>query len=161
MRIKRFEEFSTNEGIGGRLSTLALLAGLGLATPKQSMGSKDTANAEIAIGKDEQDILSLVSSSDELLDSLKSGEKKSALVLERELEKFKNANKGIDLKIGDLIKAMQKPSFPINICLFGYNIEGDEDAISTIGYRLNPKVTFTLTKNPLWGTHLYGMKLSF
>lgn len=159
-RIKRFEDFETNEGIGGKLSTLALLAGLGLSAPKTAYADKDSTSAEININKKEEDVLCLLNYSEELQDSLETGEKKSLEILQKEIDAFSLESK-INLRLEDIVSTMQNTGFPININLFGYKTGEDEDAISTISYKMNPKITFTFTKNPLWGTNLYGMKVKF
>lgn len=159
-RIKRFEDFETNEGIGGKLSALALLAGLGLSAPKAAFADKDTTSAEAVINKKEEDVLHLLNYSEELQDSLETGEKKSLEILQKEIDAFSMDNK-INLKLRDAMSAMRNTGFPINISLFGYKTGEEENAIYTVNYKINPKITFTLTKNPLWGTNLYGMKVKF
>ena len=159
-RIKRFEDFETNEGIGGKLSALALLAGLGLSAPKAAFADKDTTSAEAVINKKEEDVLRLLNYSEELQDSLETGEKKSLEILQKEIDAFSLESK-INLRLEDAMSTMQNAGFPININLFGYRIGEEEDSISTISYKINPKITFTITKNPLWGTNLYGMKVKF
>lgn len=159
-RIKRFEDFETNEGIGGKLSALALLASLGISAPKAAFADKDTTSTEANINKKEEDVLRLINSSEELQDSLETGEKKSLEILQKEIDSFSRESK-INLRLEDAMSTMQNAGFPININLFGYRIGEEEDSISTISYKINPKITFTLTKNPLWGTNLYGMKVKF
>ena len=159
-RIKRFEDFETNEGIGSKLSTLALLASLGLSAPKAALADKDTTSAEVNINKKEEDVLRLINSSEELQDSLETGEKKPVDLLQKEIDSFSLQNR-INLRLEDVMSTMQNPGFPININLFGYKVGEEEDSISTVSYKLNQKITFTLTKNPLWGTNLYGMKVKF
>lgn len=160
-RINKFEEFKANEGVGKSLSTLALLVGLGLITPRQAFAEKDTTAVKSKIDERGKEVLRLLDSSAELRDSLENGTEKPIAVMLKEIECLRGEEQ-IDLDFERAIEKMQDPEFPIRINIFGYKRDGeDENSISTISYDINRRVTFTLTKNPMWGTSLYGFKVKF
>ncbi len=160
-RINKFEEFKANEGVGKSLSTLALLVGLGLITPRQAFAEKDTTAIKSKIDERGKEVLRLLDSSAELRNSLENGTEKPITVMLKEIEHFQDEEETtLDLK--NVIDKMCEPDFPIRLNIFGYKRDGeDENSISTISYDINRRVTFTLTKNPMWGTNLYGFKVKF
>ena len=80
--------------------------------------------------------------------------------LKNELNNF-NSKHGNDLKMGEIMGVMMKKDFPVKINLFGYKVGDIENVISKIDYEINPNITFTITRNPLWDKTMPGLKIKF
>ncbi len=77
--------------------------------------------------------------------------------LAKEIEKH-NADLKSDLKIEDVVKTMQRQSFPVKIDLIFSN-RGKQIPIATLNYMHSNNIMFILTKN--WDRYMYGVKVSF
>lgn len=159
-RIDNFEDFKTNEGLGKKISTVALLAALGILSPEAAMANRDTTVANAKAGEEGNDVLRLVAGSDELSDSLENGTEKKIDLLMREVGEFRRREMA-DLDFYQAVGKMQDPEFPLRINIMGYRMGDDDGSIATFSYDLTPNATFTITKNPLWNTSLYGIKIKF
>ena len=160
MKIKRFEEFEeTNESLRSSISIIGMLLGLGLGNPDTILANQEKIENSINF-KDEQVL--------HLIDSL---EKKSTgdTIFRREfpigylkdaIEKYSYNNFKIDLKLDDVIKTMQQPSFPVKIDLFFVNL-GKQIPITTFEYQHSDKITFMLTKNDVWDKNMLGIRINF
>lgn len=80
--------------------------------------------------------------------------------LKDELNNF-NSKHGNDLKMGEIMGVMMKKDFPVKINLFGYKVGDIQNVISKIDYEINPNITFTITRNPLWDKTMPGLKVKF
>ena len=76
------------------------------------------------------------------------------------VEKYSYNNFNMDLKLDDVIKTMQQPSFPIKIDLFFVNL-GKQVPITTFEYQHSDKITFMLTKNDVWDKNMLGFRINF
>ncbi len=157
MRIKRYEDFdTTNEGIRSSISLIGLLISLGIGTPETLWANKEKIDQSID-AKDHQ-VLSIVESLEKSYPGDTIFEK--AIPIERlakEIEKH-NAELKSDLKIEDVIKTMQRQSFPVKIDLVFSN-RGKQIPIATLNYKHSSKIMFVLSKN--WDRYMYGVKFSF
>jgi len=158
-KIQKFEEFDpTNEGLRSSLSIIGLLIGLGLGKPETLLANQE--KIEHSIDFKEEQVL-------HLLDSL---EKESVdTIFDRRLpigylsdatEKYCYNNFKVDLKLDDIIKTMQQPSFPVKIDLFFVNM-GKQVPITTLEYQHNDRITFMLSKNDAWDKNLLGVRINF
>lgn len=159
-RIKRFEDFEeTNEGLRNSLSIIGLLLGLGLGNPETILANQE--KIENSIDFKEKQVLHLLDSlekenpSDTIFDR-----KISILYLSDAVEKYCYNNFKIDLKLDDVIKTMQQPSFPVKIDLFFINM-GKQIPITTFEYQHSDKITFMLTKNDVWDKNMLGFRINF
>lgn len=160
MRIKRFEDFDeTNEGLRSSISIIGMLLGLGLGNPDTILANQEKIENSINF-KDEQVL--------HLIDSLES-ENTGDTIFEREfpigyltdaIEKYSYNNFKIDLKLEEVIKTMQQPSFPVKIDLFFINM-GKQVPITTFEYQHSDKITFMLTKNDAWDKNMLGVRINF
>ena len=160
MKIKRFEEFEeTNESLRSSISIIGMLLGLGLGNPDTILANQEKIENSINF-KDEQVL--------HLIDSLES-ENPGDTIFRREfpigyltdaIEKHSYNNFKIDLKLDDVIKTMQQPTFPIKIDLFFVNM-GKQVPITTFEYQHSDKITFMLTKNDVWDKNMFGLRINF
>lgn len=160
MKIQNFEEFnSTNEGLRSSLSIIGLLLGLGLGNPETILANKE--NIENSIDFKEEQVLHLLDSLEkEKLNDTIFDRKMPIVYLSDAVEKYCYNNFKIDLKLDDVIKTMQQPSFPVKIDLFFINI-GKQIPITTFEYQHSSKITFMLTKNDVWDKNLFGVRVNF
>ena len=160
MKIQNFEEFnSTNEGLRSSLSIIGLLLGLGLGNPETILANKE--NIENSIDFKEEQVLHLLDSLEkEKLNDTIFDRKMPIVYLSDAVEKYCYNNFKIDLKLDDVIKTMQQPSFPVKIDLFFINI-GKQIPITTFEYQHSSKITFMLTKNDIWDKNLFGVRVNF
>lgn len=159
MKIIKFQDFdTTNEGLKSSLSIIGLLIGLGIGKPETILANQE--KIEQSIDQKEKEVL-------EFIDSLQT--KESDTIFEKELpitylsdavEKYSYNNFNMDLKLDDVIKTMQQPSFPIKIDLFFVNI-GKQVPITTFEYQHSDKITFMLTKNDVWDKKMLGFRINF
>lgn len=160
MKIQNFEEFnSTNEGLRSSLSIIGLLLGLGLGNPETILANKE--NIENSIDFKEEQVLHLLDSLEKENPEDTIFDRKIPIVyLSDAVEKYCYNNFKIDLKLDDVIKTMQQPSFPVKIDLFFINI-GKQTPIATFEYQHSDKITFMLTKNDVWDKNLFGVRINF
>lgn len=160
MRIQKFEEFDpTNEGLRSSISIIGMLLGLGLGNPDTILANQEKIENSINF-KDEQVL--------HLIDSLEKespgdtifGREFPIVHLTDAVEKYCYNNFKIDLKLDDVIKTMQQPSFPIKIDLFFVNV-GSQLPITTFEYQHSDKITFMLTKNEVWNKNMFGVRINF
>ena len=88
------------------------------------------------------------------------GNKEPLGSLKDELNNF-NSKHGNDLKMGEIMDVMMRKDFPVKINLFGYKVGDIQNVISKIDYEINPNITFTITRNPLWDKTMPGLKIKF
>ena len=157
MRIKRYEDFdTTNEGIRSSISLIGLLISLGIGTPETLWANKES--IEQSIDDKEHQVLSIVKSLGKLYPGDTIFEKVIPIErLTKEIEKH-NADLKSDLKIEDVIKTMQKSSFPVKI-EFIFPNRGKQIPMPAIEYKLDDKVMFMLSKN--FDTYMYGIGINF
>lgn len=156
MKIKRFEEFEeTNEGLRSSISIISILIGLGLGNPDTILANQE--KIENSINTKEEQTLHLI-------DSLNSNDIFNRIIpidfLKNEIEKYNYNNYKIDLKLEEVIKTMQQPSFPVKIDLFFINM-GKQIPITTFEYQHSDKITFMLTKNDVWDKNMLGFRINF
>jgi hypothetical protein len=159
MRIQKFEEFDpTNEGLGSSISIIGLLIGLGLGNPESILTNKHV--IENSINYKEERVLHILDSLEkESVDTI-FGVKLPITHLMDAVEKYGSNNFKVDLRLDDVIKTMQQPSFPVKIDLFFINI-GKQIPITTFEYQHSNRITFMLTKNDVWDKNMLGVKINF
>lgn len=159
MRIQKFEEFNpTNEGLGSSISIIGLLIGLGLGNPENILTNKHV--IENSINYKEERVLHILDSLEkESVDTI-FGVKLPITYLMDAVEKYGSNNFKVDLRLDDVIKTMQQPSFPVKIDLFFVNI-GKQIPITTFEYQHSDRITFMLTKNDVWDKNMLGVKINF
>jgi hypothetical protein len=156
MKIKRFEEFEeTNEGLRSSISIISILIGLGLGNPDTILANQE--KIENSINTKEEQTLHLIDSlnDDDIFNKMMPID-----LFKNEIEKYNYNNYKIDLKLEEVIKIMQQPSFPIKIDLFFVNI-GKQVPITTFEYQHSDKITFMLTKNEIWDKNMLGFRINF
>jgi hypothetical protein len=158
-KIQKFEEFDpTNEGLRSSLSIIGLLIGLGLGKPETILANQE--KIENSIDYKEEQVLHLLDSLEkESVDSI-FNRSLPISYLSDATEKYCYNNFKVDLKLDDIIKTMQQPSFPVKIDLFFVNI-GKQVPITTFEYQHNDKITFMLSKNDAWDKNLLGVRINF
>ena len=158
MKIKRFNDFEeTNEGLRSSISIIGMLIGLGLGNTETLLANQE--KIEQSIDLEEEQVLHIIDSlENECPDTI--FEKELPITyLSDAVEKYSYNNFNMDLKLDDVIKTMQQPSFPIKIDLFFVNI-GKQVPITTFEYRHNDKITFMLTKNDVWDKKMFGFRIN-
>lgn len=85
-------------------------------------------------------------------------EKKPLEYLKDEINNY-NRTTGKSLDLGEVLKATTAPTFPFKLDLFGVQIGDTQQIIKTLSYNINPKITFTLTVNPVWKKNLPGINI--
>ena len=85
-------------------------------------------------------------------------EKKPLDFLKDEINNY-NRTTGKDLDLSEVLKATTTPTFPFKLDLFGIQIGDIQQVIKTLSYNINPKITFTLTINPIWKKNLPGVNI--
>ena len=88
------------------------------------------------------------------------GNKEPLGSLKDELNNFNSKHRN-DLKMGEIMDVMMRKDFPVKINLFGYKVGDIQNVISKIDYEINPNITFTITRNPLWDKTMPGLKIKF
>jgi hypothetical protein len=158
-KIQKFEEFDpTNEGLRSSISIIGMLIGLGIGNPETLLANQE--KIERSIDFEEEQVL-------HLLDSLERentgdtifGKKFPIGHLTDAVEKYCYSNFKVNLKLDDVIKTMQQPSFPVRIDLFFVNL-GKQIPITTFEYQHNDKITFMFTKNDVWDKNLLGLRIN-
>jgi len=87
-------------------------------------------------------------------------EKKPLDYLKDEINNY-NRTTGKSLDLSEVLKATTTPTFPFKLDLFGVQIGDTQQIIKTLSYNINPKITFTLTINPIWKKNLPGVNIKF
>jgi hypothetical protein len=87
-------------------------------------------------------------------------EKKPLDYLKDEIKNY-NRTTGKSLDLSEVLKATTTPTFPFKLDLFGLQIGDTQQVIKTLSYKINPKITFTLTVNPVWKKNLPGVNINF
>ena len=160
IKIQKFEEFdTTNEGLRSSISIIGMLIGLGLGNPDTILANQEKIENSIDF-KDEQVL--------HFIDSLENENPGDTIFnriipmgyLTNEMAKYNYNNFKIDLKLDDVIKTMQQPTFPIKIDLFFVNL-GKQIPITTFEYQHSDKITFMLTKNDVWDKNMFGLRINF
>lgn len=158
-KIQKFEEFDpTNEGLRSSISIIGLLLGLGLGNPDTLLANQT--NIENSIDFEEEQVLHLIDSLERESSDTIFNKQLPIVYLTDAVEKYCYSNFKVDLKLNDVIKTMQQPSFPVKIDLFFVNI-GKQVPITTFEYQHSEKITFMLTKNDAWDKNLFGVRLNF
>ena len=159
-KIQKFEEFDpTNEGLRSSLSIIGLLIGLGLGKPETLLANQE--KIERSIDYKEEQVLHLLDSLEKESPADSIFDRKLPIVyLTDAMQKYCYNNFKVDLKLDDVIKTMQQPSFPVKIDLFFVNI-GSQVPIATFEYEHSDKITFMLTKNDVWDKNLLGVRINF
>ena len=81
--------------------------------------------------------------------------------LKKEVDDYNNSTgNNLDLKTVLKLSDNPKPNFPFKIDLFGVNSGDIQKIISTISYKVNPNLEFTLTRNPFWDKNLLGVRIT-
>lgn len=158
-KIQKFEEFdTTNEGLRSSLSIIGLLIGLGLGKPETLLANKE--NIENSIDYKEEQVLHVLDSLEkESVDTI-FDRRLPMVFLTDAIKKYSYGNFKTDLRLEEVIKTMQQPSFPVKIDLFFVNM-GKQVPITTFEYQHNDKITFMLTKNDAWDKNLLGVRINF
>jgi hypothetical protein len=160
IKIQKFEEFdTTNEGLRSSISIIGMLIGLGLGNPDTILANQEKIENSIDF-KDEQVL--------HFIDSLENENPGDTIFnriipmgyLTNEMVKYNYNNFKIDLKLDDVIKTMQQPTFPIKIDLFFVNL-GKQIPITTFEYQHSDKITFMLSKNDVWEKNMFGLRINF
>lgn len=160
IKIQKFEEFdTTNEGLRSSISIIGMLIGLGLGNPDTILANQEKIENSIDF-KGEQvlhfiDTLENENPTDSIFDRII-----PMGYLTDAIEKYSYNNFKIDLKLDDVIKKMQQPTFPIKIDLFFVNM-GKQVPITTFEYQHSDKITFMLTKNDVWDKNMFGLRINF
>ncbi len=159
MRIQKFEEFDPkNEGLKSSISILGMLIGLGLGNPESLLANKQT--IENSINYKEERVLHILDSLEKESTDTIFGVNFPINYLMDAVEKYGSNNFKVDLRLDDVIKTMQQPSFPVKIDLFFINI-GKQIPITTFEYQHSDRITFMLTKNDVWDKKMLGVKINF
>jgi hypothetical protein len=160
MKIQKFEEFDpTNEGLRSSISIIGMLIGLGIGNPETLLANQE--KIEHSIDFEEEQVLHLLDSLErETPNDTIFGKKFPIGHLTDAVEKYCYSNFKVNLKLDDVIKTMQQPSFPVRINLFFVNL-GKQIPITTFEYQHNDKITFMLTKNDVWDKNLLGLRINF
>jgi hypothetical protein len=87
-------------------------------------------------------------------------EKKPLDYLKDEIKNY-NRTTGKSLDLSEVLKATTTPTFPFKLDLFGLQMGDTQKVIKTLSYNINPKITFTLTVNPIWKRNLPGINIKF
>jgi hypothetical protein len=87
-------------------------------------------------------------------------EKKPLDYLKDEIKNY-NRTTGKSLDLSEVLKATTTPTFPFKLDLFGLQMGDTQKVIKTLSYNINPKITFTLTVNPIWKKNLPGVNIKF
>lgn len=87
-------------------------------------------------------------------------EKKPLDYLKDEINNY-NRTTGKSLDLSEVLKATTTPTFPFKLDLFGIQMDDTQKVIKTLSYKINPKITFTLTVNPVWKKKLPGVNINF
>jgi len=87
-------------------------------------------------------------------------EKKPLDYLKDEIKNY-NRTTGKSLDLSEVLKATTTPTFPFKLDLFGLQMGDTQKVIKTLSYNINPKITFTLTVNPIWKRNLPGVNINF
>lgn len=87
-------------------------------------------------------------------------EKKPLDYLKDEINNY-NRTTGKSLDLSEVLKATTTPTFPFKLDLFGVQMGDTQQIIKTLSYNINPKITFTLTINPIWKKNLPGVNIKF
>jgi hypothetical protein len=160
IKIQKFEEFDpTNEGLRSSISIIGMLIGLGLGNPETILANQAT--IENSIDFEEEQVLHLIDSLEkESPGDTIFGKRFPITHLTDAVEKYGYNNFKANLKIEDIIRTMQQPSFPVKIDLFFVNL-GNQVPITTFEYQHSDKITFMLTKNDVWDRNLFGVRVNF
>lgn len=157
-KIQKFEEFDpTNEGLRSSISIIGMLLGLGLGNPETLLANQD--KIENSIDLEEEQVLHIIDSLEKESTDTIFNRKLPISYLSDAVQRYGYNNFKIDLKLNDVIKTMQQPSFPVKIDLFFVNL-GRQVPITTFEYQHSDKITFMLTKNDVWDRNLFGVRVN-
>ena len=87
-------------------------------------------------------------------------EKQPIEFLKDEIKRY-NQTSGSKVDLESVLKAGISPNSKFKIDLFGVQMGDTQKVIKKLSYNYNPKITFTLTLNPVWKKTLPGVNIKF